>query len=239
MDLIVSISSMSIPILTNWAAVTCTYDILSVVVLDILVMCIIDRLTKQMRNGLRFRGYIELESFRSFPTISVLILTTGFTAFFIGMHSSAGKYRCTTFTLLLPQFGSLAWEIIYIAVASFLLVYLLPKTESIFSNNLLRYTDSITVSVLAGVLQASKSIWMIDATYSLCNGNLTWICLLWSATIVMCMYVQHYDYERALWLRYCLCLLINIGIVMMYLHVAAVGHAVDKYHLKNVWNALF
>ena len=239
MDLVISIVGMTIPILTNWVMVTYTKDIVLVTLADILVLVAVDHLTQRMRRGLSFKGYVEFDSFRALPIIPVLIVVAGMFFFFLAMHSGAGKYRCSGFTLLLPVFYNPLFGILYLVGAGLLVLYFLPKVESVFYQNFFHYNDSIIVVILAGILAGAKCIWMIEATYGACGGNLAWIYILWIVGTTFTQWVQFKDFEDGLAVRQTLYLGLFIGATLLYGEVSFVSHHVTRNHHDNAWNKIF
>ena len=236
MDFVISVAALAVPILTNWIMVKYTHDIVLITAVDICVMYLTDMISQRLRRGHEFRGYYEIDSYNNLERMPVIITLLGFFFYFLGMHSTAGSYRCSGFIFLLPHFYNPLYGLLYLVAVIILVLYFLPKVETVFYQNFFHYNESFLVVIISGILAGAKGIWMVEATYGTCSGNIAWIYGIWILFCVFIQWITKREFIEGLAVRQTGYFSILVGACLIYGHVSFVGHAASEFHPNNVFN---
>jgi len=239
MDMLITVASMSVPILTNWLAVRFTHDFIIITFVDLLVMFVVDLITEKLRKLHQRKGYVELESYKSFPVVFVLIVLVVSTAYFIGMHSSAGKYTCGGFQFGLPKFTNPIFGVLYVIVFGLLLLYFLPKVETVFYYNFYQSGGHyFLMMIVSGLLAGAKGYFLIEELYDSCGANIVWIFAIWLCANVFIQRITSRDFEDGLAVRQTVYLCLFIGGILIWSEVSFVKHDFTRADPKNLWTRM-
>ena len=239
MDLVINLVGLAVPVLTNWITVTYTHDYVVITLVDLLVMWLVNFILVKLRNSILHKGYIELDVEYTFPLFWVLIVLGAAAVFFTFMHTSIinSNYTCGNFIFELPAFANLLYSILYLIAIAALVLYFLPKVESVFYFTFHGGSNSLLWVIISGAFAGAKGYWMIQETYN-CSLNVIWIFVIWVAVCIFLQWVISRDFSDGLATRQAAYLALTIGAVLIYSGVSFVKSTPQLAHPNNFWTTI-